>query len=186
MSLQSGKQDSIELVVYNPEWPFLAAQEMQKLRELLPDAHIIDIQHVGSTAVPGIMSKPILDIQIAVDSLHAIKETAIATLTAVDYIFWPDNPDTERMFFVKGMPPFGKKRSHHVHICEYTSRHWRNKIFFRDYLKQYPEMAAEYEALKLKLEKQCRYDREKYTEAKTAFVGRILELSSAQAIPPSA
>jgi RimJ/RimL family protein N-acetyltransferase len=70
------KNDSIELVPYNSEWVGLAALEIKKLHDLLPKKHILDIQHIGSTAIPGIQAKPIIDIQIAVDSLVAIKQTA--------------------------------------------------------------------------------------------------------------
>ncbi len=172
------KDDSIELVPYRSEWHNLAEQEIKKLRDILPAHHILDMQHVGSTAIPGIRSKPIIDIQIAVDSLIAIKPIAITALKKLDYEYWSDNPDTERMFFVKGMPPFGDKRTHHVHIVESTSRHWQEKIQFRDYLMTHPEAAREYEALKLQLANQHVYDREKYTNAKTQFINDILKKAS--------
>lgn len=84
----------------------MAKIEIKKLYEILPSKHIVDIQHVGSTAIPDILSKPIIDIQIAVDSLDAIKQIAIDKLKTLDYVYWDNNPDTERMFFVKGMPPY--------------------------------------------------------------------------------
>ncbi len=168
------KNDSIELVPYNPEWPKLAELEIKTLRELLPKNHILDIQHVGSTAIPGIHAKPIIDIQVAVDSLTAIKQTAIDLLKTLGYEYWYDNPDTERMFFVKGKPPFGDKRTHHVHIVEATSRHWNEKIQFRDYLLSHPEAAKKYEHLKIQLANQYAYDRETYTETKTQFIHDIL------------
>src|SRR5579862_9138067 len=130
--------DSIELVPYDNQWPKMAAQEIKKLQEILPANHIIDIQHVGSTAIPGMLAKPIIDIQIAVDSLHSIKKIAIDALKTLGYEYWYENPDPERMFFVKGMPPFGEKRTHHIHIVELGSKHWKNKILFRDYLNNNP------------------------------------------------
>lgn len=169
------KNDSIELVPYNTEWQALAQLEIKQLRTQLPDNHIIDIQHVGSTAIPGIRAKPIIDLQIAVDSLAAIKQKAILNLKALGYKYWQDNPDLERMFFVKGMPPFGNKRTHHVHIVEPASRHWREKIQFRDYLLSHPEAAQEYEKLKMQLAKQHTHDREKYTDTKSHFVNSILQ-----------
>jgi GrpB-like predicted nucleotidyltransferase (UPF0157 family) len=169
------KNDSIELVPYDTQWPEMAASEITKLQEILPAEHIIDIQHVGSTAIPGMSAKPILDIHIAVDSLSAIKQVAIDILKTQGYEYWYDNPDTERMFFVKGMPPFGEKRTHHVHIVESTSRHWQGKILFRDYLIAHSEAANEYESLKIKLAEEFANEREQYTEGKTQFVNRILE-----------
>ena len=169
------KNDAIEIVLYNAEWPHMADLEIKKLHEVLPADHILDIQHIGSTAIPGISAKPIIDIQIAVDSLPAIKQPAIDALKILGYEYWYENPDPERMFFVKGMPPFGEKRSHHVHIVRPTSRHWQEKIQFRDYLLSHPEAVTEYAQLKTTLATQHRYDRELYTDSKTQFVNDILK-----------
>jgi len=168
------KNDSVQLVPYNRQWALLAELEIKKLREILPTAHVIDIQHVGSTAIPGMLAKPIIDIQVAVDSLTAIKQIAVDRLQTQQYVYWNENPDLERMFFVKGMPPFGEKRTHHVHMVELASQHWQSKILFRDYLIAHPDMAHEYEQLKIKLAQQYTYDREQYTQAKTEFINAIL------------
>ena len=125
------KNDAIELSDYNKEWPRIAEQEIKNLYDILPKQHVIDIQHVGSTAIPGMSAKPVIDIQIAVDSLSAMKQIAIKALKEIGYEYWDKNPDLERLFFAKGMPPFGEKRTHHVHIVEPSSRHWREKILLR-------------------------------------------------------
>lgn len=78
------------------------------------------------------------------------------------------------MFFVKGIPPYGDKRTHHIHIVEPSSKHWHGKIIFRDYLLAHPELAREYEQLKIKLAKRYTNDREQYTDAKTTFINDIL------------
>lgn len=168
------KNDLIELAAYNPHWPHMARVEIEQLRATLPCDHILEFQHVGSTAIPHIKAKPIIDIQIAVDSLSTIKPIAISALENLNYVYWYDNPDPQRMFFVKGMPPFGEKRTHHVHIYEPTSRHWSEKIKFRDYLIAHPEVAQEYEDLKLKLAAEYTHNREKYTQAKTEFINHVL------------
>lgn len=168
------KNDSIELVPYDNQWPQLAEVEIKMLQEALPKNHIIDIQHVGSTAIPGILAKPIIDIQIAVDSLVAVKKIAIETLKNNGYEYWDEDPDPEKMFFVKGMPPFGDKRTHHVHIIEPKAKRWQSRIIFRDYLIAHPEAAREYEQLKIKLAQEYTYDREQYTDAKTKFIDDIL------------
>jgi GrpB-like predicted nucleotidyltransferase (UPF0157 family) len=80
-----------------------------------------------------------------------------------------------RLFFIKGMPPYGIKRTHHVHIVESDSPHWINKIKFRDCLIAHPDKAREYAELKANLAQKFKYDREQYTEAKSEFVNRILE-----------
>ncbi len=168
------KNDSIELVPYDSQWPKMAEDEIKKLQEILPAHYIIDIQHVGSTAIPGMLAKPIIDIQIIVDSLTAIKQTAIDLLKTYDYVYWAEDPDPEKMFFVKGMPPFGEKRTHHIHIIEPKSKRGQDRIIFRDYLIAYPEVADEYEQLKIKLAQEYIYDREQYTDAKTKFIDDIL------------
>lgn len=171
------KKDHVDIVPYNSEWPNVASAEISKLREVLPLNKIIDIQHVGSTAIPGTSAKPIIDIQVAVNSLEEIKGVAIPELQKLGYEYWYENPDPKRMFFVKGMPPFGNGRTHHVHIFEYDSDHWRNKIIFRDYLRHHPGTVKEYEQLKNKLAVDYTYDREKYTDEKLEFINKILKLA---------
>ena len=180
------KNDAIELSAYNEEWPQMAELEIKKLLSILPKQHVIDIQQIGSTAIPGMNAKPVIDIQIAVDSLNTIKPIAIKVLKELGYEYWDKNPDLERLFFAKGMPPFGTKRTHHVHIVEPSSRHWQEKILFRDYLRAHPEARLEYEVLKNYLARQFTYDREQYTSAKTEFIHKILSQASAVAIRESA
>ena len=171
------KKDHVDIVTYDLEWPTKASTEINRLKEVLPSSKIIDIQHVGSTAIPGMAAKPIIDIQIAVHSLDEMKVIAIFVLQKLGYEYWYENPDPERMFFVKGMPPFGEKRTHHVHIVDPTSKHWQGKILFRDYLIAHPEVAQEYQQLKIKLAQQYTCDREEYTNAKGEFVNKILKLA---------
>jgi GrpB-like predicted nucleotidyltransferase (UPF0157 family) len=171
------KNDYVDIVTYDQEWPTKAKIEIDKLKQMLPSSKIIDIQHVGSTAIPGMSAKPIIDIQIAVCSLEEMKIIAISILQKLGYEYWSENPDPERMFFVKGMPPYGKKRTHHVHIVEPTSKHWNGKIRFRDYLISHPDIAQEYQQLKIRLALQHIYDREEYTNSKGDFVNKILKLA---------
>jgi GrpB-like predicted nucleotidyltransferase (UPF0157 family) len=79
------------------------------------------------------------------------------------------------MFFVKGMPPFGTGRTHHIHIVEYDSNYWRARILFRDYLRSHVEEAQEYEQLKRKLMQEHSLDREAYTDAKAEFITAVLK-----------
>lgn len=167
--------DRIELVEYDPLWPQMAQDEIQHLKKILPKEHILDIQHVGSTAIPGMIAKPVIDISIAVDSLAGAAQGMIIALEANDYVFWRDNPDKQRLFFVKGMPPYGEKRTHHVHICEPGYSQYKDKIIFRDYLTAHPEVAQEYTALKQKLAKEYTHEREKYTDMKGEFIEKILK-----------
>ena len=170
------EKDHVNLVPYQTEWPLAAQAEMDKIKTVFPVNKIIDIQHEGSTAIVGLSAKPILDIQIAVDSLEDMKLIAVPILQKLGYEYWDGNPDPKRMFFVKGMPPYGEKRTHHVHIFEKNSEHWCNKLNFRDYLRIHHDIAKEYEQLKMKLAEEHVYDREAYTDKKLDFVNRVLAL----------
>jgi GrpB-like predicted nucleotidyltransferase (UPF0157 family) len=169
------KKDAISLVDYNPAWPTLASAMIQRIKTILPYSWIVDIQHVGSTAIPGIAAKPIIDIYVGVTSLALAIQHAIAPIEAMGFQYWQENLDKTRMFFVKGMPSFGTGRTHHIHITEYESTPWRRTILFRDYLRQHPAEAKCYEQLKHKLMEQHRYDREAYTDGKNDYVNAILQ-----------
>jgi GrpB-like predicted nucleotidyltransferase (UPF0157 family)/RimJ/RimL family protein N-acetyltransferase len=177
-------KDRIEIVPYNQEWSHLARIAIEEVRANLPRNCVIDIQHVGSTAIPGLSAKPIIDIQVAVRSLEEMKVIAVAALQKIGYEYWADNPDPERMFFVKGMPPYGEKRTHHVHMVEPTSKHWEEKLLFKDYLIAHPEVAQEYEQLKIKLAQQYTSDRERYTDAKSEFIKKVIELAKKRVAIP--
>jgi GrpB-like predicted nucleotidyltransferase (UPF0157 family) len=169
------KKDHVNLESYNAEWPLMAKTEIEKIKSVFPKRTIVDIQHVGSTAIVGLSAKPILDIQIAVSSLDSMKFIAVPILQKLGYEYWASNPDPRSMFFVKGMPPYGEKRTHHVHLFEQNSEHWQNKLIFRDYLRSHPDVAKEYEQLKIKLAQEYPHDREQYTHAKLDFVNQVLE-----------
>ena len=162
--------DEVEIVDYDPRWPDLFAAEASLLRNVLPSDAFIAIEHAGSTAIPGVAAKPIIDIFVAVPSIADAKRTLIEPIRAIGYVYWEDNPNPERMFFCKGMPPFGARRTHHVHLCEPSSEHWSRPLLFRDYLRQHPDQARAYVALKHDLAERFRDDREGYTAAKEAFV----------------
>ncbi len=165
--------DEIEIVDYDPRWPSLFDEEAKRLRAILDPSLVVGLEHFGSTAIPGLSAKPIIDILIAVRSLtdaHAIFVKALQTL---DYVYWADNPKKDRMFFVKGMPPFGSRRSHHVHVTEPHGEMWQ-RLAFRDYLRVHPEEAAVYERLKRRLASEHRTDREAYTDAKSAYVETVM------------
>lgn len=165
--------DEIEIVEYDPRWPALFAEEAVRLRAALDPDLVVGLEHFGSTAIPGMAAKPIIDILIAVRSLAEARATFIEPLEELDYVFWADNPKPDRLFFVKGMPPYGERRTHHVHVVEPTAEPWQ-RLGFRDYLRTHPAEAKRYAALKRKLANDHRSDREAYTDAKAAFVAGIM------------
>jgi GrpB-like predicted nucleotidyltransferase (UPF0157 family) len=165
--------DEVEIVDYDPRWPLLFNEEARRLRAVLDPSLIMGLEHFGSTAIPGLSAKPIIDILIAVRSLAAAQATFVEALRTLDYVYWADNPKKDRMFFVKGMPPFGSRRSHHVHVTEPDGEMWR-RLAFRDYLRAHSEEAETYAQLKRRLATEHQTDREAYTDAKSAYVEGVM------------
>ena len=109
--------DEVELVGYDPLWPAIYAAEVARVLGVLPAGLVVGAEHFGSTAVPGMAAKPVIDILIAVRSLAAARAEAVGPLEGLGYAFWADNPARDRMFFVRGLPP-APRRTHHVHMTE--------------------------------------------------------------------
>lgn len=165
--------DNIIILDYDPNWPQLFEQEASRLREVLTDL-VVSIEHFGSTSVPGLAAKPIIDILVVTYDLEAAKQQAVEPLEGVGYRYWRDDPNPNHMLFVRGLPPRGP-RTHHVHLVE-SNFEWCDRILFRDYLRNNPQEAARYVQLKRDLAQRFPTDREAYTEGKTEFVQSILQL----------
>lgn len=158
---------TVRLTPYQPDWERAFLEERARLYETLGDA-VLDVQHIGSTAVPGLSAKPVLDIGVAVrdfDEAFAL----VHPLEALGYTYRGEYGVARRHYFVKGTPT-----THHLHGLEHASLEWRNHLRFRDHLRAYPEAAAAYEALKLQLAGRFPEDREAYTNGKHTFVRAIL------------
>ena len=165
--------DEIELADYDPRWPALFEREAARLRAALDPSLIVGLEHFGSTAIPGLAAKPVIDILIAVRSLPDARARFVEPLRTLDYVFWAENPRLDRMFFVRGMPPFGERRTHHVHVTEMRGEMWQ-RLAFRDYLRAHPQEAQTYDRLKRRLAVEHQADREAYTEAKSAYVDTVM------------
>jgi GrpB-like predicted nucleotidyltransferase (UPF0157 family) len=165
--------DEVEIVNYDPRWPVLFDEEAKRLRAVLDPSLIVRIEHFGSTAIPHLSAKPIIDILIAVRSLADARATFVEALRNLDYVYWADNPKEDRMFFVRGMPPFGSSRSHHVHVTEQYGEMWQ-RLAFRNYLRAHPEEAGTYARLKRRLAAEHPADREAYTDAKSAYIESVM------------
>jgi GrpB-like predicted nucleotidyltransferase (UPF0157 family) len=161
----------IVVVPYDSAWPYQFDQERRDLERVLDNWLVEPIEHVGSTAVPGLAAKPVIDIMAGVESLETSR-SAIAVLSDIGYCYSPYRPDVEH-YFCKPSPAF---RTHHLHLVPYGSAGWNDRLAFRDYLRCHPSVAREYEQLKYELAEQYRLDREAYTEAKGPFVARVLQV----------
>lgn len=142
----------IILSEYQPVWVERYHTESIKIQKAFPVGTIIRMNHIGSTAVPGLLAKPTIDILMEVAE-NTDSEEIIQIMQKLEYIYspQPENPEPH-MMFMKGYTPEGfKGQAYHVHI-RYPDD-W-NEIYFRDYLKKHPLVAREYEKLKLKLQTQ--------------------------------
>jgi GrpB-like predicted nucleotidyltransferase (UPF0157 family) len=163
---------SIAIVPYDPAWVARFEEEAAVLyRELAPWL-VGPVEHIGSTAVPGLAAKPVIDIMAGVRTLDASR-AAIAVAADLGYCYWPYQADLEH-WFCKPSPAY---RTHHLHLIPYGSSQWSRAIAFRDHLRSHDETAREYEALKRRLALEHALDREAYTEAKRPFIERITELA---------
>lgn len=163
--------DTVELVPYDARWPALFKAEQQAIRAALGPDIEASIVHIGSTAVPGLPAKPIIDI-LLIAPVTVQWPSFIEPLEGLGYAFWPDNPRRDRMFFVKGMPPYGSGRTHHVHVRMPADA--QAELRFRDQLRAHPELAAQYVDVKRALAARYRDDREAYTEGKSRFIRELL------------
>ena len=164
--------DEIVIVPYDPNWVKLFQAEAKAIANILATKLITRIEHFGSTSVPNLPAKLIIDLLIKVSSLTEAKETAIEPLESLGYAYWANNPDPKRMFFVKGLPP-NSPRTHHLHLVESDSILWE-RLLFRDYLRQYPEEAAHYARLKYRLADEFKSDRKAYTQGKTDYIQSVM------------
>jgi GrpB-like predicted nucleotidyltransferase (UPF0157 family) len=167
LGLASGRT---KVVVYNGTWPDLFREAAAELRQTLGD-RILEIQHVGSTSVPGLVAKPVLDILAGVPDLRRALDLA-PDLEALGYEYRPDEEIPDRLFYRRST---GGLRTHHLSLAEPTSSHYRLTLVFRDVLRADAALAEEYGALKEALAERFSDDRKAYVEGKTDFVMRVLE-----------
>ena len=168
----NNSQEESSLIVispYDPSWPIMFEVERQTLGRILKPWIVGPIEHAGSTAVPGLAAKPVIDIMVAVATLAASRP-AISAAAEAEYMYWPHRADVMHWF----CKPSVVRRTHHLHLIPYGSELWQARLGFRDALRADSDLAKECAQLKYHLAAKHRYDREAYTESKTEFVQRVL------------
>jgi GrpB-like predicted nucleotidyltransferase (UPF0157 family)/ribosomal protein S18 acetylase RimI-like enzyme len=163
--LRVGLDESIQLHPYDPSWPDRFAEERAALDESIGNWVTGGIHHVGSTAVPGLDAKPIIDILVGVDSLEASR-ACFDPLAKLGYLYAPYRAD-EMHWLCK---PHPSRRTHHLHLVPTRFESFRDELAFRDRLRASPETAQRYVALKRRLAERFADDREAYTNAKAGFI----------------
>ena len=170
-------RERVRIVFYDPEWPELFVKEKAHLICCLPSNAIGKIEHFGSTAVPGLAAKPIIDMLVEVPDLEDTRRRIVPILESLGYDYfwrptWGDDTPPFYALFIKRNSE--RNRTHHIHMIEPDFEHW-DRLLFRDYLIEHSEIAREYETLKMRLSKNHHQDRVSYTKAKTDFILRVTE-----------
>jgi GrpB-like predicted nucleotidyltransferase (UPF0157 family) len=173
----------IAIVPYDASWPEKYAIEAKSIREAL-GADVLRIEHVGSTSVPGLAAKDVIDIQVSVKTLQSLVPY-VQSLSRIGYCHVPlGDFDSVYPYFAK---PHRWPSAHHLHLCVAGSQPEHRHIAFRDYLRHNPLVANEYVSLKLELaaanDGTTLESRERYSLSKTEFVSSVLERALSEGYP---
>jgi len=164
LGLESGE---VRVVEYDERWPSLFTAEAQRLRQACGTLPVV-LEHVGSTAVPGLCAKPVLDV-LAGHSPDTPAASYVPPFRRAGYEHRGDGGIAGHQFFRRGQP-----RAYHIHLVEQGGALWREYLAFRDVLRSDPEAKRQYTELKRALAGQFPRDRERYIEGKATFVRAIL------------
>jgi len=162
--------EPVRIVPYDPSWPERFEEERAALADAIGDWVLGGIHHVGSTSVPGLEAKPVIDILVGVRDLDESR-SCFDLLDTLGYLYAPYR-SSEMHWFCKPDP---SRRTHHLHLVPAGSSRFRDELVFRDYLRTHRDVAEEYGALKRRLAKEFEHDREAYTDAKTEFISATVQ-----------
>lgn len=183
--LQRVLSERVDVVDYDSAWPAFFESEAARLAAYFPPGLIRRLEHIGSTAVPGLAAKPIIDILVGVNDFALVTERVAPAMEqgGYDYFFRPAfGDDGPRYPWFIGRDASGARLSHiHVALIDDTPQ-W-DRVVFRDYLRRHPDAARNYAALKRDLAARFADDREAYTLAKTAFIHAAMERAQAEGLP---
>ncbi|MGZ9583757.1 GrpB family protein [Paenibacillus marinisediminis] len=164
--------EPVEIKMPDSSWIEKGAHEVDTLRELLSPFGISEVEHIGSTSIPNLPAKPIIDMMAKINSFDDL-DKIVDKLSFHNWNYVPPELDGKgwRRFFVKVKDD---KRECHLHLMLEDGDRWEKQLLFRDKLRERPLLARQYAELKRKLANENKDDREAYTEAKTDFVKSIL------------
>jgi GrpB-like predicted nucleotidyltransferase (UPF0157 family) len=170
------ERGAVRLLPHDPDWDTEAERTVDELRRLLGSA-AHDIRHVGSTSIPTIPAKPIIDIAVAAESFSAVLELE-ELLRKRGYYYRPSASLSNQILLAKGSlyDGTGRRQTHFIHVVGVNSREWWDYLNFREYLIEFPEVAREYAELKLYLARKAPSDRgrEEYLAGKSPFLSSVL------------
>ena len=164
------KRGTVQLEPHDKYWDKTATQTIETLKSILGD-DAIDIQHIGSTAIPAIKAKPIIDVVVGVTDFDRIMSHN--EQLQQEGIFYRGSDVECQLLYVMGDME-ADIRTHHIHIVKWNGTEWKNYIYFRDYLNVNENMALQYEKLKEEMERKYADDRVAYTNGKQNMINKIL------------
>jgi GrpB-like predicted nucleotidyltransferase (UPF0157 family) len=167
-SLDDRFDPAIRIVAYDAGWAAQGKAELRRIEKALGPL-ALRLEHVGSTAVPGLTAKPIIDLQVSVDTLEP-RSRYVEPLERLGYLFVPDPESPDLHFFAR--PP-ARPRSHHLHVCVRDSQHELRHLAVRDFLRSHAEEATKYAALKREIAGRHPQDRLAYIAAKDRYVSDL-------------
>jgi GrpB-like predicted nucleotidyltransferase (UPF0157 family) len=160
------------VVPYDPAWRDEFEVERDRLRDVLAPWLAADVEHVGSTAIPGMAAKPVIDMIAPVADLDGARD-AFEALTAVDYQYRPHRPEAH--LFDKPRHAGWEAHTHHLHLTEPGTALWLERLAFRDALREDPALVAEYNAWKVRHAATATGEESAYRETKWPFIARVLQ-----------
>ena len=164
------KRGTVVLAEYSPSWGEAFREERAVLARALASVPC-EIEHFGSTAVPGLRAKPILDIAIGIEAPHPI-EGCIPAIEETGYVYRGEDADAGSHLFVRG--PEDEVRTHHLHVVRLGESNWERWLTFRDYLRGNADARETYAVEKARLASLHKDDREAYTAGKSQVIGGLL------------
>ena len=168
------KRGTVKLTPHNPKWLSIFEKEKQALFRILGDL-VVDIQHIGSTSIPGIQAKPIIDISVGIKSMKDSRKF-IPLLESIGYEYRPDfGGPTIQLLFVRGPE---EKRTHYLHLMKHNGSIWKNDLTFRDFLRKDKKRAKQYSELKQDLAAKYADNRATYTASKADFIHQTIKLAT--------
>lgn len=174
-SLTAAIVEQISILPFQRDWAMQYREESSRLWTILGD-RMLGIEHFGSTAVPGLCAKPVIDILVGVRSISEA-DSLLESLCRNQYVTSPEFNETlaDRRWLMRHA---GGKRTHHLHLVVHNGEQWQRRLRFRDLLRDNQALAERYGKLKQQLETRYRADREAYTAAKSDFVSEVLGLQA--------
>ena len=159
------------IVEYDPQWAILFEEEKRRVLEVIGHK-VLAVEHIGSTAIPGLGAKPIIDILAGVRGT-VDADQCIPMLRNIGYTSFSPDPEDPDHYYCCGKGPHSM--GYHLHLVRFKSPEWERHLLFRDYLLAHPEIAQQYYELKKKLASKHRSDRGSYTKAKTPFIESVID-----------